>query len=143
MRRLLGSPNTLQLRKAASLPSWRTDFHLSRSSTPGVSSHVTAFPVLRIGDETLLSASDHTVAPAIGNTSMEPSADDFLARERAVLGDDANLFATAQDATAYNVDVLGGEDETSKFKSQFPEVIPQVGQHLAARSIGRTLPDGS
>lgn len=64
--------------------------------------------------------------PDIKNTSAEPSADDFLARERAILGDDANLFATAQDSTAFDGDILGDGDETSKFKSQFPEVIPQA-----------------
>lgn len=52
-----------------------------------------------------------------------PSADDFLARERALLGDDATQFATNDD------DLLGGDSgadqqtaETSQFETQFPDI---------------------
>jgi ABC-type transporter Mla subunit MlaD len=63
--------------------------------------------------------------------------DDFLARERAVLGEDASEFATAQDAAATeNVDtgddLLGGAEsapaqqaapeEVAGFESSFPAV---------------------
>ncbi|KAL6863206.1 Clathrin light chain [Amphichorda felina] len=64
--------------------------------------------------------------------SGEPSADDFLAREKAVLGDDANQFATAQDASALaepSGDLLGGgEQSQSTFESQFPDLAsPSAG----------------
>ena len=67
-------------------------------------------------------------------------ADDFLARERAVLGDDAEQFATPQDhvantdgANAGDDDLLGGADETpagaapeiSGFESSFPAIETQ------------------
>jgi hypothetical protein len=63
-------------------------------------------------------------------------ADDFLARERAVLGDDAEQFATPQDhvATTDNADagddLLGGAEdapapEISGFESSFPAIETQ------------------
>ncbi|KAB8239472.1 hypothetical protein ETB97_012689 [Aspergillus alliaceus] len=69
-------------------------------------------------------------------------ADDFLARERAVLGDDAEQFATAQDhvASTDNVnvgdDLLGGAEdvptgagpEISGFESSFPAIETQNEQ---------------
>lgn len=60
----------------------------------------------------------------IKDPSAEPSADDFLAREKAMLGEDANQFATAQDASALdNDDLLGGADQPqSTFDSQFPDL---------------------
>lgn len=63
----------------------------------------------------------------VKNASAEPSADDFLAREKAVLGDDADQFATAQDATALdaNDDLLQGgssEQPQATFDSQFPDL---------------------
>ncbi|ORY71754.1 clathrin light chain [Pseudomassariella vexata] len=58
-----------------------------------------------------------------------PSADDFLARERALLGDDATQFATSNDSAAFvdpsSDDLLGGESAgagTSQFESQFPDL---------------------
>ena len=60
-----------------------------------------------------------------------PSADDFLARERALLGDDATQFATNND------DLLGegGAEEqipeTSQFESQFPDLTNEVRFHIA------------
>ncbi|KAI1853577.1 hypothetical protein JX265_004092 [Neoarthrinium moseri] len=58
-----------------------------------------------------------------------PSADDFLARERALLGDDATQFATSEDAAAFaeggDDDLLGGGEastETAQFQSQFPDL---------------------
>ncbi len=61
----------------------------------------------------------------IQNPSVEPSTDDFLAREKAVLGDDAEQFATANDASALDEgDLLGGDggNGASTFESQFPDL---------------------
>lgn len=62
----------------------------------------------------------------IANTSADPSTDDFLAREKAILGDDADKFATAEDDAAFQAggdgDLLGGGDETAQFESQFPDL---------------------
>ncbi|KIE00446.1 clathrin light chain, partial [Metarhizium majus ARSEF 297] len=75
----------------------------------------------------------------IKNTSAEPSADDFLARERALLGDDAEQFTTSEDAVAFaepSGDLLG-QDKVgeSTFESQFPD--------LAGPSAGTAGPPGS
>ena len=59
--------------------------------------------------------------------------DDFLARERAALGEDADQFATARDHVGDNVggddDLLGGGDEPveeiGQFESSFPSVETQ------------------
>jgi len=71
----------------------------------------------------------------------DPSADDFLAREKALLGDDADLFTTTQDAAAVSGDVggdlLGGEDNAqSTFESQFPDIttVQQVRPLAATRA---------
>jgi len=68
----------------------------------------------------------------IKDPSAEPSADDFLAREKALLGDDADQFATAQDASALEEpsgDLLAGaEQPQSTFDSQFPDLAsPSAG----------------
>ncbi|KAL4970746.1 clathrin light chain CLC1 [Aspergillus stella-maris] len=79
---------------------------------------------------------------------------DFLARERAALGDDAEQFATAQDATATDVnndDLLGGADETqanagpeiSGFESSFPAIETdneQVGPGGTITGTGAPFP---
>ncbi|CAG8111042.1 unnamed protein product [Penicillium salamii] len=57
--------------------------------------------------------------------------DDFLARERAALGEDADQFATAQDHVGETVggdDLLGGDEpveEIGQFESSFPSVETQ------------------
>ncbi|KAI1405637.1 clathrin light chain [Hypoxylon fuscum] len=55
-----------------------------------------------------------------------PSADDFLARERALLGDDATQFATGNESAALadpsSDDLLGGGGESAQFESQFPDI---------------------
>lgn len=58
--------------------------------------------------------------------------DDFLARERAALGEDADQFATSHDHAGENVggdDLLGGGDEPveeiGQFESSFPSVETQ------------------
>ncbi|OAQ68300.1 clathrin light chain [Pochonia chlamydosporia 170] len=62
----------------------------------------------------------------IKDPSADPSADDFLAREKALLGDDAEQFATSDDAAALagsDGDLLGqGDNSESTFKSQFPDL---------------------
>ncbi|KAL0933000.1 clathrin light chain [Colletotrichum truncatum] len=70
----------------------------------------------------------------IKDTGASPSADDFLAREKALLGEDANQFATSDDAVAFGTgddDLLGGGSssniiaEESTFESQFPDLANQ------------------
>ena len=68
-----------------------------------------------------------------GATNGAVADDDFLARERAMLGDDAKLFSTSNDNSATvedgDDDLLGGSDnyggqgggeEISEFESSFP-----------------------
>ncbi|KAI0881158.1 clathrin light chain [Annulohypoxylon maeteangense] len=56
----------------------------------------------------------------------EPSADDFLARERALLGDDATQFTTGNESAALadpsSDDLLGGGGETAQFENAFPDI---------------------
>ncbi|CAK7240506.1 MAG: Clathrin light chain [Sporothrix thermara] len=66
----------------------------------------------------------------IKDASLDPSGDDFLARERAILGDDANQFATPGDSSAFapaDDNLLGGGDdlETAQFESSFPDLATQ------------------
>jgi hypothetical protein len=63
----------------------------------------------------------------IKDPTAEPSTDDFLAREKALLGDDAEQFTTNNDAAAFadaDDDLLGGAggNEQSTFESQFPDL---------------------
>ncbi|KAI0157304.1 clathrin light chain [Xylariaceae sp. FL1272] len=56
-----------------------------------------------------------------------PSADDFLARERALLGEDATQFTTGNESAALadpSDDLLGGGDASGndQFNSQFPDI---------------------
>ncbi|TWU74710.1 hypothetical protein ED733_005163 [Metarhizium rileyi] len=74
----------------------------------------------------------------IKDPSAEPSTDDFLAREKAILGDDAEQFATSDDAAAFaepSGDLLGHGGVESSFESQFPD--------LASPSAGTGGPGGS
>lgn len=66
------------------------------------------------------------------NEAPTATDDDFLARERAALGEDADQFATAQDHVGENVggddDLLGGDEpveEIGQFESSFPSVESQ------------------
>jgi hypothetical protein len=68
------------------------------------------------------------------------SADDFLAREQALLGDDAAQFATSNDTAAFvdtSDDLLGGSDaahiEQSQFQNQFPDI--NTGNEVRAVSV--------
>ncbi|KAL2064333.1 hypothetical protein VTL71DRAFT_4827 [Oculimacula yallundae] len=58
--------------------------------------------------------------------------DDFLSREKALLGDDADQFATGNDNSAYvedgNDDLLGGgggNEQVQEFESSFPSIDTQ------------------
>lgn len=56
--------------------------------------------------------------------------DDFLSREKAILGDDANQFSTSNDHAAFveegDNDLLGGgggdHEEITEFESSFPAI---------------------
>lgn len=71
----------------------------------------------------------------VKDPSAQPSADDFLAREKALLGDDAEQFTTTEDTTALGEtntnddddDLLGGttDAQASTFESQFPDIAAQ------------------
>jgi hypothetical protein len=72
-----------------------------------------------------------TLRPAqtdIKDTSEVPSASNFLEREKAILGEDANQFATVEDAGVDDVDddLLGGGVSSpggnAAFESQFPDI---------------------
>ncbi|KAL8867133.1 MAG: hypothetical protein Q9174_005859 [Haloplaca sp. 1 TL-2023] len=82
--------------------------------------------------------------------------DDFLAREKAILGDDADQFASSNDNAATveddGFDLLGGDStqeggqqqqgpEISEFESSFPAVDTQNSQMGPGGTItGSTLP---
>ncbi|CAK7264115.1 Clathrin light chain [Sporothrix epigloea] len=65
----------------------------------------------------------------IKDANLESNGDDFLARERALLGDDANQFVTPGDNSAFSPadsNLLGGtDDETAQFESSFPDLATQ------------------
>lgn len=70
---------------------------------------------------------------AQGSSGFE--GDDFLSREKALLGDDADQFATGNDNSAYvedgDDDLLGGgggsggNEEVTEFESSFPAIDTQ------------------
>lgn len=71
--------------------------------------------------------------------------DDFLAREKALLGDDADQFATGNDNAAFvedgDDDLLGGggndNEEVTEFESSFPaiDIRNEVSSHLHDRCL--------
>ncbi|KAK3308201.1 clathrin light chain [Chaetomium strumarium] len=70
----------------------------------------------------------------IKDTSDVPSASNFLEREKAILGEDANQFATVEDAGIDDADndLLGGGVSSAggnaAFESQFPDITsPNAG----------------
>lgn len=81
-------------------------------------------PELQLGFELTLLL--NTAQTDLQDPSADASADDFLAREKAILGEDAEVFATAGDDVAFNDgddDLLGGGDgETAQFEQQFPDL---------------------
>ena len=83
----------------------------------------------------------------IKEASADPSADDFLAREKALLGDDANQFASSSDAAAFadSGDLLGeSEAAQSSFESQFPDLTdPVAGTGVTAGASAITGPSVS
>jgi len=69
---------------------------------------------------------------AQGSSGFESAdADDFLTREKALLGDDASQFATGNDNAAFvedgDDDLLGGggNEEVTEFESSFPAIDSQ------------------
>ena len=97
-----------------------------------------------------LSKSDRLRRFSLGQTEViaNDAADenDFLARERAALGDDADQFATPNDQAAAvdNNDLLGGDDvvpqnaaseELSGFESSFPAIDTQNEVGAAASLV--------
>ncbi|KAL5358993.1 hypothetical protein BJX96DRAFT_147627 [Aspergillus floccosus] len=89
----------------------------------------------------------------VADTNGAADESDFLARERAALGDDADQFATAQDhvVTSENVDtgddLLGGaedapavvsHEEVSGFESSFPAIETQNEQVAPGGTITGT-----
>ncbi|KAL1842045.1 hypothetical protein VTJ49DRAFT_6115 [Mycothermus thermophilus] len=72
---------------------------------------------------------DSGVQTEIKDATDVPSASNFLEREKAILGDDANQFATVEDATLEDDnDLLGGggggatSSGDAAFESQFPDI---------------------
>jgi len=65
-----------------------------------------------------------------GDSTFEGGADDFLSREKALLGDDADQFATGNDNAAFvedgDDDLLGGGggggEDVHEFESAFPAI---------------------
>lgn len=78
---------------------------------------------------------DSGVQTDIKTSSEDPSAGDFLAREKAILGDDANQFATVEDGGDDDDDLLGGggggDSGGVQFESQFPD-LTSPGEGLGA-----------
>lgn len=76
------------------------------------------------------SASDTKGASVLDLDPTSTSGEDFLTRERAALGDDATLFASGNDSTAFvedgDDDLLGGgggnNEEIHEFQSSFPAI---------------------
>lgn len=70
----------------------------------------------------------HDTAQTDAKDAGSPSADDFLARERAFLGEEASQFTTSNDDAAFldaSDDLLAGGGDSSdaaQFKSQFPDI---------------------
>ncbi|CZT07254.1 hypothetical protein WAI453_012965 [Rhynchosporium graminicola] len=85
---------------------------------------------------------------AQGSSGFEGN--DFLSREKALLGDDADQFATGNDNSAYvedgNDDLLGGGDmgggneQVNEFESSFPSIDTQNESVAPGGSITNTGP---
>ncbi|KAL8404154.1 hypothetical protein RB594_009134 [Gaeumannomyces avenae] len=79
---------------------------------------------------------DSGVQTDIKTSSEDPSAGDFLAREKAILGEDANQFATVEDGGDDDDDLLGGggggDSGSAQFESQFPDLTSPGEQGLGA-----------
>ncbi|KAL1878074.1 hypothetical protein VTK73DRAFT_8125 [Phialemonium thermophilum] len=71
---------------------------------------------------------DSGVQTDVRDIPENPSADDFLAREKAILGDDANQFAAYAEDGGDDDDLLGGGQGAaapSTFENQFPDILNQ------------------
>lgn len=74
----------------------------------------------------------------IKDAPVDAATDDFLAREKALLGDDAIQFATSDDATAFESggDLLGESgNNTSTFEAQFPDLAAPDAGTLGGNTI--------
>ncbi|KAJ8068023.1 hypothetical protein OCU04_003600 [Sclerotinia nivalis] len=71
---------------------------------------------------------DSSAQTTQGDSTFEGGADDFLSREKALLGDDADQFTTGNDNAAFvedgDDDLLGGGggEEVHEFESSFPAI---------------------
>lgn len=84
----------------------------------------------------------HEAQTDIKDASADPSTDDFLAREKAILGDDADQFATNDDAAAFgdSGDLLGGGDNVdSTFESQFPDIATPTPVSITEFRVSATF----
>ena len=99
-----------------------------RTSTPAVRISLPITPSFQHA-LTLQTAQTETQVPGIESSG----ADDFLSREKALLGDDANQFTTGNDNAAFmedgDDDLLGGSgggdaqaEEITEFESSFPAI---------------------
>lgn len=81
----------------------------------------------------------------VGHGQGAADHDDFLARERAALGEDADQFATPQDHVAADTNVDTGNDlldggnkaagqEISEFESSFPSMDTQAQNEVRLAS---------
>jgi len=85
-----------------------------------------------------------TAQTDIKSSAADPSAEDFLAREKAILGDDANQFATVEDAGIGDDDLLGGGESSnvqfeSRFESQFPDIAGGPNEVCAIPLLSTSL----
>lgn len=91
---------------------------------------------------------DAGVQPDLTDNAADSAPEDFLAREKALLGDDAVQFATSDDAAAFTEpsgDLLGeGGNASSTFESQFPDLTSaDAGTGLAPGNTSITGPSVS
>ncbi|CEJ94595.1 Putative Clathrin light chain [[Torrubiella] hemipterigena] len=79
---------------------------------------------------------DSGVQTEVKDPSAQPTADDFLAREKALLGDDAELFTTTDDSAA----LVDAPAAGSTFESQFPDLADSsAGMGGAATITGPSV----
>lgn len=137
-------------------PSWRTDSHHSRTLMPAVNPSYPQIRSVTCANGNLGTAQTE----AQGDSTFDGGNDDFLSREKALLGDDANQFTTNNDNAAFvedgDDDLLGsgggsgGNEEVTEFESSFPAIDsrnevcsplhPMLNQNLLLRKLTRHSP---
>jgi hypothetical protein len=87
---------------------------------------------------TIQSAQTEVAGDGLDLDPTSSTGDDFLSREKAALGDDADLFASSNDDAVFaepaDDDLLGGGhdgEEVTEFESSFPE----INTHNEVRSL--------